>query len=104
VGTQFVSEPIIPDAATFDTARMAAGEPGLPRRFTWRGDTIEVAEVVRTWKQTGDCRNGSREQYVHKHWYEIRTRTGETMTIYFERSFRSKPARSDRCWLFSTTK
>lgn len=45
---RFVSEPIQPVTATYDTARMAAGEPGLPRAFTWRGRTIEVAAVLRT--------------------------------------------------------
>lgn len=98
---RFISEPIVPDAATYDTSRMAAGEPGLPHRFTWRGDAFEVAEVIRTWKQDGACRNGSTDRYVRKHWYEIRTQTGATMTIYFERSFRKKPARAERWWLFS---
>ena len=98
---RFVSEPIVPDAATFDTSRMAAGEPGFPRKFSWRGDTVEVAEIIRTWKEDGACRNGSTDRYVRKHWYEIRTKTGATMTIYFERSFRLKPARAERWWLFS---
>lgn len=101
--SRFVSEPLVPDRATFDTARMAAGEPGLPQRFSWRGHTVEVVEVIRNWKQTGACRNGSSEQYVRKHWYEIRTTDGRLMTIYFERSFRSKPSQANRWWLLSIT-
>lgn len=101
MAARFVSEPIFPEAETCDTARMAAGAPGLPRRFTWRGDAVEVAEVLRTWKQDGRCRNGSTDRYVRKHWYEVRTRTGAIMTLYFERSFRSRPSHAERWWLFS---
>ena len=70
---RFVSEAIVPVTATYDTARMAAGEPGLPRAFTWRGRTVEVAAVLRSWRETGKCRHGSPELYVRKHWYEVVT-------------------------------
>lgn len=97
---RFVSEPIEPDATTFDTGRMASGEPGLPAAFAWRGRTIRIAGIRRSWKQTGPCRHGSGEQYVRKHWYEVDTGTDGVMTIYFER----KPPRqrgAARWWLFS---
>lgn len=97
---QFVSEAIQPVIATYDTARMAAGEPGLPREFAWRGRTIEVAAMLRTWRETGKCGHGSPERYVRKHWYEITTASGETMKIYFERQPRGKH-RGERWWLFS---
>jgi phosphoribosylglycinamide formyltransferase-1 len=82
---RFVSEPIKPVVETADTARMAAGEPGLPREFQWRDRAIVVASVLRTWRETGPCRHGSGERYVRKHWYEIATPVGETMKLYFER-------------------
>jgi phosphoribosylglycinamide formyltransferase-1 len=82
---RFIGEDIKPVATTFDTTRMAAGEPGLPGQFLWRDRTIEIAAVLRTWHETGNCDHGSPEQYVRKHWYEIVTTTGETMKIYFER-------------------
>lgn len=50
---RFVSEAIVPDVSTFDTSRMAVGEPGLPRRFLWRGQVIEIAAVLRTWRESG---------------------------------------------------
>jgi phosphoribosylglycinamide formyltransferase-1 len=81
---RFVSEAIKPVAATFDTARMAAGEPGLPREFVWRGRTIAVAAVLRAWRETGRCRHGSPEMYARKHWYEVAT-SGGTMKIYCDR-------------------
>ena len=82
---RFIGEDIHPVAATFDTARMAAGEPGLPREFLWRGRTVEIAAVLRTWHETGRCDHGSPEQYVRTHWYEVLTTANETMKIYFER-------------------
>ena len=97
---RFVSESIQPVIATYDTARMAAGEPGLPREFAWRGRTIEVADVLRTWRETGKCHHGSPERYVRKHWYEVATASGETMKIYFERQPRGG-RRGERWWLFS---
>ena len=100
----FIDEAIEPVAETADTARMAAGEPGLPRQFKWRGGTIEVAAVIRTWRETGPCRHGSGEMYVRKHWYEVATTAGETMKIYFERQPRRGEAhkrKKERWWLFS---
>lgn len=50
---RFVSEALQPVVSTCDTSRMAAGEPGLPREFRWRGRTIEVVTVLRSWRETG---------------------------------------------------
>jgi lipid A 3-O-deacylase len=46
---RFVGEDIEPVVATSDTSRMAAGEPGLPREFVWRGRTVEVVALLRAW-------------------------------------------------------
>ena len=70
---RFISESIKPVTETSDTSRMAMGEPGLPRKFVWRGRTIIVATVLRSWRETGKCRHGSPEMYVRKHWYEVLT-------------------------------
>jgi hypothetical protein len=97
----FISEAIRPDPATFATGRMAAGEPGLPRRFTWRGKPFEVDAVLRTWRETSPCHHGSAEQYVRKHCYEVRLTTGAVATIYFERQARSAREKCRRWWLLS---
>jgi Domain of unknown function (DUF6504) len=97
---RFISEAIQPVIATFDTARMAAGEPGLPREFTWRGRTVKVANVLRSWRETGKCRHGSPELYVRKHWYEVETSSHDTMKIYCDRQPRGR-RNSARWWLFS---
>lgn len=97
---QFISEPLTPVADTLDTRRMAAGEPGLPGAFTWRGETVRVVRVLRAWSETGPCRHGSGEQYVRKHWYQVEDEAGRRLKIYFERQARGR-ALAARWHLFS---
>ena len=97
---RFVSEVIRPVGAAWDTSRMAAGEPGLPSAFLWRGRTLKIASVLRTWRETGKCRHGSPELYVRKHWFEIATTDNSMLKIYFDRHARNG-RKGDRWWLFS---
>jgi phosphoribosylglycinamide formyltransferase-1 len=97
---RFVSEAIKPVVATSDTLRMAAGEPGLPREFVWRDQTITIVAVLRSWRETGRCSHGSPELYVRKHWYEVVTASNGTMKIYFVRQPRGG-RQVGRWWLFS---
>ena len=97
---RFVSEVIRPVGAAWDTSRMALGEPGLPREFMWRGRTLKIAAVLRTWRETGKCRHGSGELYVRKHWFEVAAAGNATMKIYFDRHPRGG-RKNDRWWLFS---
>lgn len=98
----FISEQIKPEAGTFDSAAMARGEPGLPAAFVWRGETYRVAGVLEFWKSTGPDSWGGTERYVRKHWYRIRTTTGETMTLYFDRQPPGGGSKSRQRWtLFS---
>ena len=99
---RFVSEAITPVVATCDTEAMATGGPGLPREFLWRGQTLRVAAVLRTWRETGPCRHGSGEQYVRRHWFEVITTEQATLKIYFDRQPRGG-RRAARWWLFSET-
>lgn len=97
---RFVSEAIRPVTGTADTARMAIGEPGLPNEFVWRGRTILVTAVLRTWHETGRCHHGSPEMYVRKHWYEVATASDGKMKLYFDRQPRGR-REVPRWWLFS---
>ena len=97
---QFISAAIQPVVETIDTTRMSRGEPGLPRQFRWGSQTIEIQQVLRTWRETGPCHHGSDDRYVRKHWFEVLTDSGDTITIYFERQPRSRKGKS-RWWLFS---
>ena len=96
----FIGEDLKPVASTFDTSRMAVGEPGLPGEFVWQGDVVKIAAVLRTWRETGPCRHGSGERYVRKHWYEVQDATGRIFKLYFERTARRR-ARGGRWQLFS---
>lgn len=100
MAAQLIGEPIVPNVATCDAARMALGEPGLPREFLWRGRTIEVTAVLRSWRETGRCSHGSPERYVRRHWFEVATRSDGTMQIYFERQPR-RGSRGPRWWLYT---
>jgi len=98
----FISEPLQPDSGTFDPARMATGEPGLPAKFRWRGRELVVAELLEQWKEHGDCKHGSGERYLRKHGYRLRTADGLVIRIYFQRSFgRSRGRVISRWWLHS---
>jgi phosphoribosylglycinamide formyltransferase-1 len=97
---RFVGEALRPVAETFDAARMAAGGPGLPGEFVWRGGCVRVARVLNAWRETAPCRHGSGERYVSRHWFDVLTGDGETMRLYFERRARGR-ALSARWWLFS---
>ena len=81
----FIGEAIDPKPGSFDVAAMATGAPGVSREFTWREKGYTVAEVLETWKTTSPCRSGADEQYVRKHFYRIRTTSGDVMTLYCTR-------------------
>ncbi|NLX06151.1 MAG: cytoplasmic protein [Phycisphaerae bacterium] len=98
---EFVSEAIEPIAGTANAAAMTRREPGFPARFRWRGREYRLAQVLETWKQDGPCRNGSREMYLRKHWYKIRTEDNLIMSVYFERQARGGGQGKKRWWLFT---
>ncbi|MEP7015642.1 MAG: DUF6504 family protein [Verrucomicrobiota bacterium] len=100
---EFISAPIQPVAGTFDTRRMSVGEPGLPQQFRWRSQTIQIARVLKSWRETGPCRHGSAETYLRKHWYQVLTDSGDTMKIYFERQPRLR-THNGRWHLFTVEK
>jgi len=95
---RFISEAITPVDASFVTSSMCTGEPGLPVRFRWRDTLYEVAKVLEKWKSTGDCRHGSGEKYVRKHWFRVEVTDGTQMEIYFEQQPRSRKNKQ-RWWL-----
>jgi hypothetical protein len=97
----FVGEPVTPVAGTADARAMAQGAPGLPARFVWRGREYRVAAILRTWKELGPCTSGGPERYVRKHWFTVRTTTGEEMQIYCDRQPRRGKSPKARWWLFT---
>ena len=45
--------------------------------------------------------SGSREQYLRKHWFKIRTKDHQIMTLYFDRQARSVGQQRHRWWLYT---
>ena len=83
---KLVSEPVAPAAGSFNSAAMAQGSPGVPMIFSWRGKEYRVEAILESWKNFRSCRNGSSEQYVNKHFFKVRTESGEVMTLYRART------------------
>jgi phosphoribosylglycinamide formyltransferase-1 len=100
---EFVCEEIVPAAGTFDTAGMSRGEPGLPARFVWRGHEYRVIGVVRQWKTSGPCRNGSPELYLRRHWYQILTEPRAMMTVYCDRQAKDRKKPKRRWWVYTVS-
>lgn len=101
---EFISEAVTPEAGTFDTRAMSRGEPGLPRRFAWRGQVYEAVELLRTWKTSTRERG---ELYLRRHWFEVLVSSGEQsapgvrMTLYCERQTKQSNRPKQRWWLYS---
>ncbi len=98
-GWRFVSEPVEPEPGRFAAGPMAAGAPGLPLRFRWRGEAHEVARVLAAFRETGPCRHGSGERYARRHVYRVLTAGGLEMQLYFERQPRGRGGAKRRWWL-----
>jgi hypothetical protein len=79
-----ISELLTPLAGTFDTGRMARGEPGLPAAFVWRGRTVHVAEEIAAWKHS-TREGGVGELYLRRHYFKLRMGDGSMWTVYFVR-------------------
>jgi phosphoribosylglycinamide formyltransferase-1 len=65
---------------------MAAGTPGVPTAFSWRGKEYRVRAVLGERKTFRGCRNGSDERYVDKHLFRVETESGEVMSLYRART------------------
>ncbi len=83
---EFISEDIAPLRASFDAGSMTRGEPGVPSVFMWRGKEYRVKTMLETHKTLRNCRSGSSEKYIHKHYFVFETESGEVMTVYRKRS------------------
>ena len=92
---QFVSEALTASAVTVETGGLSRGEPPLPNAFGWRGERLEVREVVRAWRSTNTDRG---DTYLARHWFEIALADGRTAVVYFDRkAHRGQP----RWWLYT---
>ncbi len=98
---EFVCEELIPDAGSGDAAMASRGEPGLPRRFKWRGEAYEVAGVIEMWKTQSPCHHGSGEMYLRRHWYRIQVQPRRIMTVYCDRQVKNRRKPKSRWWVYT---
>ncbi len=96
---RLISEPVTPVSGSFDAVAMAGGSPGIPKEFDWRGKRYRVEKILGERKTLRGCHHGSGEQYIDKHFYEIETDSGESMTLYRTRSGSKKDS-----WILYTMK
>ncbi|MBU0640491.1 MAG: hypothetical protein KKB50_16635 [Planctomycetes bacterium] len=98
----FISEPIVPQTHTGDTAAMGRGEPGLPRAFAWREAVSSVVETLQGWKQSQP--EGGRpggERYLRRHYYRLRMSDDSIWTVYFIRHTPKSGSPKQRWFLYS---
>jgi phosphoribosylglycinamide formyltransferase-1 len=100
---EFICQELTPVAGLADAAMMARGQPGLPRRFTWRNVQYEIVGVIETWKTQGPCRHGSGEMYLRRHWYKIQVNPRLVMTVYCDRQAKNRRKPKSRWWVYTVT-
>jgi hypothetical protein len=91
----FVGAALTPGSSYFDSGALSAGEPPVPLSFVWAGAELRVCEIMRSWRST---RNDRGDDYLARHWYEIRISDDRRAVIYFDRHAR---ARQPRWWLYT---
>ncbi len=83
---ELVSESLKPLAGTFGTRAMAAGLPGLPAGFVWRGQTYQIVAVLESWKQSGPEHGHLHgERYLRRHCFRLRMSDASVWRVYFTR-------------------
>lgn len=98
----FISEPVTPDAGTFDTARMSQGVAGLPAGFTWRGRRIGVRQVLEEWKESeAEGHRPGNERYYRKHCFRLEGDDGDVYTLYVLRQVKAGESQKRRWWLYT---
>ncbi len=100
--SELISEPITPVRGTSDSAPMAAGLPGLPEGFVWRGKSFGISEVLEQWKQTS--REGGRaggQMYLRRHCYTLRMSDGSIWSVYFVRQTPKSGSPKTRWFLYT---
>ena len=98
---EFISESVVPDSGTFDTAAMATGQAGLPTGFTWRNRHYQIVGVESQWKASESWNHAAGERYYRRHYWRVRVHSGQTFTLYTVRKTKSGESARKRWWLYS---
>jgi hypothetical protein len=108
---RFIGEPI---AVQFGRPLLLEKEPDCPDRFVWHGTTYQVIEVLREWRDYSRrgrmARNMSPRHLatasrrgswgVGRHYFRVRTRTGQVFDLYFDRAPKGIDERKGQWFLY----
>ena len=72
---------------------MARGEPGVPRRFRWRGREYRVDAILPGWKEMSAPEGAGGDRYVRRHGSVVRTTDGSTLRLVAERGTSGRKVR-----------
>ncbi len=97
---EFVSDPITPEAGSFDTGLMAQGLASLPGAFTWRNRRYAIVECLSHEKRSG-AEGFSGELYLRRQVFTVRLDSGQIAVIYLERHARPGGNPKQRWFLYS---
>lgn len=91
---KFISRALVVAGTGFLTPT-GGSEPPVPCAFLWDGRTLQITEVLRTWRSTKTDRG---DVYLKRHWYELRTDTGAKLEVYYDRE---SPVGASAWWLYT---
>ena len=94
-----VFEAVTVEGGDFVAAAMGRGEPGVPKRFGWRGRVYEVAHVLGSRREVSRADAGA-GAYVRRHVVTLLTTSGERMELSGARG--SKSGRASERWILRT--
>jgi hypothetical protein len=94
---RFIGEPI---QVQFDRPPVFEKKPGCPDRFVWRGETYRIVETLSEWhdyRRRGRMDRNMRPEHaataarrgswgVGRDYYRVRTATGQTFDLYYDRA------------------
>jgi hypothetical protein len=94
---RFIGEPI---QVQFDRPPVLEKKPGCPDRFVWRGETYRIVETLSEWhdyRRRGRMDRNMRPEHaataarrgswgVGRDYYRVRTATGQTFDLYYDRA------------------
>ena len=108
---RFIGEPI---AVEFDEPPVLDKKPGCPDRFTWQGQTFQILEKLSEWhdyRRRGRMARNMRDTHlrsaarrgswgVGRDYYRVRTQTGHTFDLYYDRAPGGEEARKGSWFLY----
>jgi hypothetical protein len=92
---RFVGSALKPAPTFMESAALSQGEPPLPSAFLWNDTWLRIEAIVKTWRSIKTDRG---DDYLAKHWYNVRLDGDRDAVIYFDR--KARPGRP-RWWLYT---